>query len=174
MKALTRCAVTAGLVGSLVLGACHKGPDPSGTVERALQEGHLGQVKVSWDDDAHVARLRGTVATPTDRTRAEDLATSAVGTSGKVLNELTIKGVNDQTAGDLDKDTKRALKKTIDSDRVLHDRDIDVEVHNGAVLVKGKVRSAAEKSRVSELVLNAPGVRQMANALEIEPEKKPR
>jgi osmotically-inducible protein OsmY len=37
--------------------------------------------------------------------------------------------------------------------------------------VKGEVQSAAEKSRVSELVREAPGVKDMANALDIKPKK---
>jgi hyperosmotically inducible periplasmic protein len=152
--------------------ACHRGPDPTPTATKALQDAHLAAVKVEWDSDAHVAHLTGTVNTPTDRQRAQDVAAAAVGTSGKVLNEVTIKGVNDRTAGDLDRDIKRAVKQAIDGDPVLRERDIDLDVNNGAVLVKGEVQSAAEKSRVTELVRNAPGVRDMANALEIKPEKK--
>jgi osmotically-inducible protein OsmY len=44
-------------------------------------------------------------------------------------------------------------------------------VHNGAVTVKGDVASAAEKTRVSEIVRSAPGVKDMVNALEIKPKK---
>jgi osmotically-inducible protein OsmY len=36
------------------------------------------------------------------------------------------------------------------------------------VTVKGTVRSQAEKNRVSEIVKNAPGVKDFANGLEIE------
>jgi osmotically-inducible protein OsmY len=126
-------------------------------------------VKVDWDKQAHVAHLKGTVDQPTDRQRAEDVATAAVGTSGRVLNELTIKGVNEHTADDLDGDIRSHLKEAITGDQVLRDRDINFDVHNGVVTVKGEVRTAAEKGKVTEIVRAAPGVKDMANALEIKP-----
>jgi osmotically-inducible protein OsmY len=149
--------------------ACNRGPDPSDNVNRALTEANLSQVKVEWDRSAHIAHLTGTVASPTDRQRAQDVASAAVGTSGRVLNEVTIRGVNDKSAGALDDDIKDTLKRTIKNEPELKDRDIDFDVHNGVVTVKGEVRSAAEKSRVTELVRDAPGVKDMANALEIKP-----
>ena len=40
----------------------------------------------------------------------------------------------------------------VDNDQVLRDRDIDFDVNNGVVTVKGEVRTAAEKNTVSEIV----------------------
>ncbi len=42
----------------------------------------------------------------------------------------------------------------------------------GVVTVKGEVRTAAEKARVTDLVKATPGVKDAANALEIKPAKK--
>jgi BON domain-containing protein len=39
---------------------------------------------------------------------------------------------------------------------ILRDRDIDFDVHNGVVTVKGEVRTAEEKNKVTELVRAAP------------------
>ncbi len=152
-----------------ISGACRRGPDPSPDVEKALQQANLDNVKVNWDHDAHVAHLTGTVNAPGDRQRAEEVAAAAVGTSGRVLNELTIKGVNDKTAGDLDGDIRSTLKKMIDNDPALKERDVKVEVNNGVVTLKGDVRTAAEKSRLTELLRAAPGVKDFANAVEIKP-----
>jgi osmotically-inducible protein OsmY len=159
------------IAASMCVVACNRGPDPSAGAAKALRDANLTSVKVDWDGDARVAHLKGSVDTPTDRQRAEDVATAAVGTTGRVLNELTIKGVNDTTAGDFDGQIKRTLKRMINDDPVLRDRDIDFDVNNGAVTVKGKVQTAAEKARVTELVQAAPGVKQMVNAIEIEPAK---
>ena len=82
-----------------------------------------------------------------------------------------IKGLNDTTAGNLDGEIKSQLKKMRDADAILRDRDIDFDVHNGVVTVKGEVRTAEEKNKVTELVRAAPGVKDMANALEIKPPK---
>jgi osmotically-inducible protein OsmY len=156
---------------ALGAGACERRPDPSDQVSKALKEAKLDDVKVDWDKEAHVAHLKGTVDQPTDRQRAEDVATAAVGTSGRVLNEVTIKNVNEKTAGDLDSDIKSHLKDAIDHDQVLRDRDISFDVNNGVVTVKGDVRTAAEKGKVTDIVRAAPGVKDMANALEIKPKK---
>jgi osmotically-inducible protein OsmY len=172
MRNAARPFVAALAIASAVVvsgAACHRAPDPSQTVNRALTDANLDQVKVDWDRDAHIAHLTGTVATPTDRQRAQDVASAAVGTSGRVLNEVTIRGVNDKSAGALDDDIKDMLKQTIRAEPSLKDRDIDFEVHNGVVTIKGEVRSAAEKSRLTELVREAPGVKDMANAVEIKP-----
>jgi osmotically-inducible protein OsmY len=88
-----------------------------------------------------------------------------------VLNEVTIKNVNDKTADDLDGTIRRHLKDAVDHDQTLRDRDINFDVNNGVVTVKGDVRTAAEKARVAEIVKSAPGVKDMANALEINPKK---
>jgi len=159
------------IAAAVQLSGCNRGPDPSDGAKKALKDANLTQVTVDWDGDARVAHLKGTVDTPTDRQRAEDVASAAVGTTGKVLNEITIKGLNDKTAGDFDRQIERTLKKMINDDAVLRDRDIDFDVNNGAVTIKGSVQTAAEKNKVTELVQAAPGVKQMANALEIKAPK---
>jgi len=156
---------------ALGAGACERRPDPADQVSKALKEAKLDDVKVDWDKDARVAHLKGTVDQPTDRQRAEDVATAAVGTSGRVLNEVTIKNVNEKTADDLDSDIKSHLKQAINNDQALRDRDINFDVNNGVVTVKGDVRTAAEKGKVTDIVRAAPGVKDLANALEIKPKK---
>jgi osmotically-inducible protein OsmY len=151
------------------LAACNSGPDPSDNVNKALKDANLHSVRVNWDSSTRVAHLKGSVDRPTDRERAEDVAAAAVGTTGRVLNELTIKGINESTADDLDGEIHSRLKKMIDADERLRDRDINFDVNNGAVTVKGTVASAAEKTHVSEIVRAAPGVKDMVNALEIKP-----
>jgi osmotically-inducible protein OsmY len=164
-------AVAAALTALLTGAACSRTPDPSADTQKALKDAQLNDVKVDWDRDTRIAHLKGTVDSPADRDRAEQVATGTVGTTGKVLNEVTIKGVNDQTADDLDGDIRRALKKMTDADPILKDRDINFDVTNGVVTVKGDVRSVDEKTKVSQLVRSAPGVKDFANALEIKPEK---
>jgi osmotically-inducible protein OsmY len=153
------------------LGACNTGPNPSEDVLKALRAANLNDVAVEWDSSARIAHLKGTVDNPTDRQRANAIAAATVGTTGTVLNEVTIKGLNDTTAANLDGDIKSQLKKMRNSDAVLRDRDIDFEVNNGVVTVKGEVRNADEKNKVTELVRAAPGVKDMANALEIKQPK---
>ena len=144
-------------------------PDPTDRAETALDQANLKDVDVDWDENARVAHLKGTVESSADRQRADEIATAAVGTSGKVLNEVTIRGLNESSADDMDGKIRSDLKRMVGDDQVLRDRDIEFEVNNGVVTVKGDVRTAAEKNHVSEIVRAAPGVKEMANALEIKP-----
>jgi osmotically-inducible protein OsmY len=171
MRLITRYGSVLAVVCALGAGACDRGPDPEEQVSKALKDAKLDDVKVDWDQDAHVAHLKGTVDQATDRQRAEDVATAAVGTSGRILNEVTVRNVNENSADDLDGDIRSHLKDMVDNDQVLRDRDINFDVNNGVVTVKGEVRTAAEKNKVTEIVRAAPGVKDMANGLEIKPAK---
>ena len=160
-------------VASLGFAACtsSSAPDPSEHAEQALKQANLDDVDVDWDKEARVAHLKGTVESPADKQRAEEVATAAVGTTGTVLNEVTIKGVNESTADNLDGQIRSDLKRMIGDDQVLRDRNVDFDVNNGVVTVKGDVRTVAEKNRVTDIAKSAPGVKDMANSLEIKPKE---
>ncbi len=150
---------------------CGGRADHKDNVEKALTQANLEHVAVDVDDDANIVHLKGTVGSMSDRTRAEEVASAAVGTSGRVLNELTVEGLNSDTADDLDDDIQDTLDRMVDNDPVLKERDINFDVSNGTVTVKGEVRNAEEKNKVGQIVKAAPGVKDFANALEIRPEQ---
>lgn len=160
-------------------GACSQAqvPDPTERTEQALEQANIADVDVEWDGEARIAHLKGTVDDPRERERAEEVAATAVGTAGKVLNEIEVELEATGTAGhsavgdDVDGRLHGALDDVVDSDPVLRDRDIDFDVNNGAVTVKGEVRSAAEKNRVTEIIKGVPGVKDFANSLEVKPAK---
>lgn len=151
--------------------ACGQREDTKENVAKALEQANLQNVAVDVDKDSNIVHLKGTVGTMSDRTRAEEVAAAAVGTSGRVLNELTVEGLNTETADDLDDDIEDALDRMVDDNPVLRERDINFEVTNGVVTVKGEVRSAKEKDQVTQIVKAAPGVKDFANALEIHAEQ---
>jgi osmotically-inducible protein OsmY len=159
------CAV----VAAACLGAaCQRSPDTENTLRKALDQANMRQVDVKVDNDEHIVHLKGVVGSLAERSRAGEVADAVVGTSGRVLNELTVKGVNERTADDLDGDTHRNLDQMIDNDAVLKQRDINFDVANGMVAIKGTVRSADEKNRVGDLTKAAPGVKDVANGLQID------
>ena len=149
--------------------ACSTAPNPTDHITKALRAANFNEVTVTWDGGARIAHLKGTVDRSPDRQRAEDVAAAAAGSDGKVLNEITIKGLNEKTAGNLDGDIKSQLKQMVKNDPILRDRDLSFDVNNGVVTVKGDVQTADEKTKVTELVRAAPGVKDMANAVEIKP-----
>ena len=71
----------------------------------------------------------------------------------------------------MDGQIRSDLKDMVARDQVLRDRDINFDVNNGVVTVKGEVRTAAEKAKVSDMVKGAPGVKDFANGLEVKPKK---
>ena len=164
-------AVGAALLSSTLLIGCNRQPDVKDQVDRSLKQANLEKVNVDYDKNAHVVHLKGAVDTPAERQRAEEVATSAVGTAGTVLNELTVDGMNDKTADDMDGQIKDRLKEAVGNDQVLRDRNVDFDVNNGVVTVKGDVRTTSEKTKVSQLVKAAPGVKDFANELEVKPKQ---
>lgn len=170
---VTQTSLAVAFALALTAGACSRAdvPDPSDRTEQALKDANIQDVNVDWDADARVAHLKGTVDSTNERERAAQVAETAVGTSGKVLNELTVANVNEKTADDMDGRIRSQLNDMIDSDQVLRDRDIDFDVNNGVVTAKGEVRTTAEKNKVSDLMKGAAGVKDFANALEIKPAK---
>jgi osmotically-inducible protein OsmY len=171
--ARTIVAVALLLLGGTELSGCtQSGPDAKDRVSTALKNANIRDVDVDYDKDARVVHLKGTVDSRAERARAEDVAEHAVGTSGKVLNEVTVKGVDAKTAGDNDGRIKSQLKDMIDRDAQLKERDVNFEVNNGAVEAKGWVVSAGEKDRVSDMVRSVPGIREFANGLQVRPDKR--
>jgi osmotically-inducible protein OsmY len=166
-----KLVISSAVLLTCVLALACRGRDPKDNVQKALEQANIPNVAVDVDDDARIVHLKGTVGTMSERTRAEEVAAAAVGTSGRVLNELTVEGLNTDTADDLDNDVQEALDRMVDNDPVLRERDINFEVANGVVTVKGEVRTAGEKNRVTQIVKAAPGVKDFANALEIHPEQ---
>ena len=158
-------------VAAAVGAGCAQAPDTEENVRKALDQANMQVVQVEVDDDSSIVHLKGSVDSPGDRTRAEEVASAAVGTSGRVLNELTVKGLNDDTADDLDDDIDDTLNRTVDNDPVLKERDIEFDVVNGMVTIKGEVASAEEKTLVEQLAKAAPGVKDVANGLEIKASK---
>lgn len=157
-------------VGSLGLGstACNRdNADVKKNVEQALEREQIQGVNIDWDDEARVVHLKGTVDSDTQRARAEAVATQAVGTTGKVANELTLSGTDSRTADNLDGSLEDHIENLIGEDQALRGRDIDVQVNNGVVTLKGEVPSEQDRQRVAETVGRVPGVQNVVNSLAV-------
>lgn len=161
--------VSAVLTFTVALFGCNKAPDTKQQVADALKKNNVEHVDVNYDRDSKVVHLQGEVESAADKARAEQIANQVVGTSGRVLNEVTVKGPNTENADNLDGAIRDTLNERVDNDTILKERDINFDVNNGAVEIKGSVASAAEKTRVGEMVRSVNGVRDVANALEVKP-----
>src|SRR3954454_13517368 len=116
---VTHTSVAITFVVALTAGACsnNRGPDPADRTKQALKDANIADVNVDWDKDARVAHLKGTVDSTRERERAAAVAETAVGTSGRVLNELTVENVNEKTADDMDGRIRSDLSELVDRDQ---------------------------------------------------------
>jgi len=173
MRRFAGVSVLPAVLMSLVLaGACNRGPDPKDQVSDQLNKANIHDVNVDYDRNAKVVHLKGAVDSAAERSQAEQIAQRAVGTSGTVANELTVKGVNDRTADNHDGDIRSELKAKVDNDSVLKDRHINFDVNNGVVTIKGDVGTAAEKQKVEQMAQSTQNVKDVVNSLDIKPESR--
>jgi osmotically-inducible protein OsmY len=170
MTSLSRIAGALLVAGAI--SACDRAPDPGEQVRDALEAAAIDDVNVNYDRDSKAIHLTGSVESADIKQRAEQVAAKAVGTSGSILNELTVEGTRaEDRADDLDGTIRGRLNDMVDADPTLKDRDVNFDVNNGAVEIKGSVASAAERDRVGTMVRGVQGVKDMANGLEIRPDE---
>lgn len=171
-----RTRLANGIVAGLLvfgLAACAQNANDTGErVDQALKQANVKNVNVDFDRDANVVHLKGSVGTPDERARAEQVATDVVGTSGKVLNELTVTGMDDRRADDADDLIESRLNDTVKADPQLTERTIDFNVNNGMVTITGEVETPAEKEKVGQIVKATSGVRDVANELHVKQTEK--
>lgn len=161
--------LAAALMAAALMGACNQAPDPADRVERELKSANIDNVNVDYDRNEKIVHLKGAVDSPTMKERAEEIAYKTVGTSGTIANELTVEGVDEGTADDMDNAIRKELNATVNNDRTLAERDVNFDVNNGVVTIKGQVRSEAEKKKVGEFAQSTANVKEVVNALEIKP-----
>ena len=155
------------LMSLVFMGACNRGPDPKEQVSDQLKNANIKDVNVDYDRNAKVVHLKGTVDSTAERSRAEQIAERAIGTSAKVANELTVKAVDNRSADNFDGDIRRELNDKVDNDALLKDRRINFDVNNGVVTIKGDVQTAAEKQKVGQMAQSTQNVKDVVNALDV-------
>jgi osmotically-inducible protein OsmY len=147
--------------------ACTRPPETEDNVKRALDDARIRNVDVAVDEGEALVHLSGTVETLADRTRAEEVAASVVGTTGRVVNDLTIEDFEDETPESPDEQLTAQLDRLIDEDRTLRERDVNLTVRDGAVTIHGEVRTTRERARATRLIEKAPAVTSVTNELRV-------
>src|SRR5262245_57949379 len=151
------------LIGILALAsavACGpKQRDYEGMTKTALSRAGIENVSSDYDSKTKIVHLSGTVPTAADRDRAGEVATQAVAPYAQVANEVTVAGRDAKTADDLDSGLSTRLENLVDQDKPLEKTDIDFDVKNGIVTIKGQVQTSAQKTKVEQLARSQPGVK---------------
>src|SRR5947209_12689561 len=144
------------LLGSaMVIAGCNKShPDKKSAVTNSLNSNNLSAVSVSQDRDKGVMTLKGDVADADAKAQAESLAKQAA-PDYTVANEIGVRPPQAANAGavasNLDSAIEDNFKAAIKAHENLNDQSIHASAKNGTLLIKGSVKTAAQKKEVSAL-----------------------
>ncbi len=125
---------------------------------------HADEIAVQALDERGDIVLRGTVGSIVQQTEAVRTATQVPGVR-HVEDGLQVRlmGID----GQADADTEAAVLDALAADDVVHARDIEVGVKDGAVTLSGLVEVVSQRERAERVVLGVPGVASVDNRLRV-------
>jgi len=166
------------LLGTLAVAGCHNQPahpDQKSAVTDSLKTNNLGDVSVSQDRDKGVMTLTGNVTTDDQKAQAESLVKQAA-PDYTVADEIGVRPVGAQSqagavASNLDSAIEDNYKASIKANKNLDEQSIHFKAKNGTLVLKGSVRTLAQKKEAEGLAKQVPNVQQVVNELEVKPGK---
>ena len=171
MKARKLGCSVAPLLLAVALSGCSttKAPDVTDNIRKSLDQAGYKDVNVSEDRDKGVVTLTGNVFTENDKNQAESIAKSNA-QSLVVADQIAVRPPGGESeAKAVDSDLDKAIEKNLDATLVKHrlKRDVNYDVKNGVVTLKGGVNSAAKREQVEKLAASIPNVKQVVNEIEV-------
>ncbi|MEA2171020.1 MAG: hypothetical protein QOF76_4320 [Solirubrobacteraceae bacterium] len=125
---------------------------------------HADEVAVEPLDDRGDIVLRGTVGSIVQQAEAVRTATQVPGVRHVEDGlEVRLMGID----GQADADTEAAVLDALAADDVVHARDVEVEVDDGAVTLSGLVEVVSQRERAERVVLGVQGVACVDNRLRV-------
>ena len=141
------------------------------TLQRAVLEAladnpivHADEIAVQVLDGAGDIVLRGTVGSLIQRAEAVRAASAVPGVR-HVEDGLRVHvmGIDGRT----DADTGAAVLDALIADDEVHARDVEVDVDDGAVTLRGLVEIASQRERAQRIAMAVPGVTSVVNQLRV-------
>lgn len=166
------------LAGALAIAGCHNQPahpDEKSAVTNSLNSNNLSNVSVSQDRDKGVITLTGDVPSGDAKAQAESLAKQAA-PDYTVADEIGVRPPDDKSqasavSSDLDSAIEDNFKASLKAHKNLDDQSIRCSAKNGTLVLKGTVKTAAQRKEAGNLAKHVPNVQQVVNELEVKPEK---
>jgi hyperosmotically inducible periplasmic protein len=170
--------VLAAFSAMLILAACNNNPqhpDVKDAVDTAMTRNDLGVVKVSQDRDKGVLTLTGDVETPDKKAQAESVAKEAA-PGYTIANEIGVRPVGMESQAksvdsSLDDGIENNYKAAIKAHKDLDEQSIHYDAQNGTLVLKGSVKTAAQKKEAAMLAKNTPNVKDVIDEIEVNPKK---
>ncbi len=166
------------LAGTLVIAGCNRNPahpDDKSQVTTALNTNNLSSISVSQDQQKGVMTLTGSVNSQDQKTQAESLAQQAA-PGYTIADEIGVQpaGAESQAksvASSLDNGIEDNYKAELKGHKNLDDQSIDYTAKNGTLVLKGSVKTVAQKQEAEHLAKRVPNVQQVVNEIEVKPGK---
>ena len=150
-------------------------PDVKTAVDTAMTRNDLGVVKVSQDRDKGVITLSGDVETGDQKSQAEIVAAQAA-PGYSISNELGVRPVGAESQAkavdsNLDDAIEKNFKASLKAHKNLDDQSISYNAKNGTLVLKGSVKTDAQKKEAQQLAKAVPNVKEVVNEIEVKPDK---
>ena len=170
--------MTAALMFTFVLMGCNQKaqhPDVKAAVDTAMTRNDLGVVKVSQDRDKGVLTLTGDVETPDQKAQAESVA-AQVAAGYAISNQIGVRPVGAESQAkavdsNLDNGIEDNFKAALKAHKNLDDQSVSYDAKNGTLVLKGSVKTTAQKNEVQKLAKAVPNVKEVVNEVEVKPDK---
>jgi hyperosmotically inducible periplasmic protein len=165
------------VAGALAIAGCHSPahPDEKDAVSTSMKaNSSLSDVSVAQDREKGVITLTGNVDSQDLKDQAENYAKQAA-PDYTVANEIGVRPPQVSQAGavasDLDSAIEDNFKASIKAHSNLDDQSISGSAKNGTLVLKGTVKTTAQKKEAENLAKRVPNVQQVVNELEVKPGK---
>jgi hyperosmotically inducible protein len=140
------------------------------SVKQALQQAELTDVSVAEDRDKNTVTLGGTVHSDDAKGKAGDVAKGAAG-NRIVVNEVSVQPVGAESdaksiASNLDDGIEKNYKAALISNG-LNKQHIDFNAKNGVLILKGSVKTVAERQQAQSAAAGIPNVQQVLNQIDV-------
>lgn len=158
--------------------ACNRSsehPDEKDAVNSAMTSNGLGVVRVSQDREKGVMTLSGDVESSDQKTQAESVAKQAA-PDYVISNEIGVRPVGAEgQAKAVDSSTDNAIednyKAALKAHKNLDDQSISYDAKNGTLLLKGSVKTAAQRKEAFALAKHVPNVKEVVNEIAVKSDK---
>jgi hyperosmotically inducible periplasmic protein len=165
--------------GTIELTGCNHQPahpDDKSAVTSSLRSNNLGDISVSQDQQKGVITLGGNVNSQDQKDEAERLAKAAA-PGYTVANEVGVRppGAESQAgavASSVDNGIEDNFKAALKGHKNLDDQSIDYSAKNGTLVLKGSVKTTAQKKEAEALGKKVPNVQQVVNEIEVKSDKR--
>ncbi len=162
----------------LILSGCNRQnqhPDVKDAVDSAMTAHGLGVVKVSQDREKGLLTLSGDVESADQKAQAEQVAKQTA-PDYTISDEIGVRPIGAESQAkavdsSLDDGIENNYKAALKAHKNLDDQSISYDAKNGTLVLKGSVKTRAQKSEADKLAKAVPNVREVVDEIEVKPDK---